>query len=102
MSDIHEISGYRYSDANLNHSHGYLLPAVLRELGCIEAGTERRIFDLGCGNGSVAVLHGDGWDVTGVKPTEGVSEANAGYPNPKLEVGSARGDLAARLGRLMW
>jgi 2-polyprenyl-3-methyl-5-hydroxy-6-metoxy-1,4-benzoquinol methylase len=63
-----------------------------------------RVFELGCGNGSVAnVLAQQGWSVTGVDPsTEGIAQANAQYPTLKLEEGSAYDDLAARFGRFRW
>lgn len=101
MSDP-DISGYRYTDANLNHSHGYLLPAVCRLLDEVTAkGTERRLFELGCGNGSVAnELARRGWEVTGVDPSvEGIAEANQAYPDLPLRTGSAYDDLAADYGR---
>lgn len=60
-----------------------------------------RIFDLGCGNGSVAsALVEDGYDVCGVDPsTEGIAQAGTAYPHIRLEVGSAYDDLVARFGR---
>jgi 2-polyprenyl-3-methyl-5-hydroxy-6-metoxy-1,4-benzoquinol methylase len=62
---------------------------------------ERRLFELGCGNGSVAhELSKRGWDVTGVDPSvEGIQQAHAAYPKLKLSNGSAYDDLAARYGR---
>jgi 2-polyprenyl-6-hydroxyphenyl methylase/3-demethylubiquinone-9 3-methyltransferase len=49
------ISGYRYDQAGFNHSHGYLLPTVFRLLdGLNLPADQRRLFELGCGNGSVA------------------------------------------------
>lgn len=101
------ISGYRYGHAGPSHSHGYLLPAVLGLLAELErsdaAGGQgaRRLFELGCGNGSVAnALTERGWDVTGVDPSvEGIAQAQAAYPHLKLEPGSAYDDLAARYGR---
>ncbi len=63
-----EISGYHYGGAELGHQHAYVLPAVLRILdGLGLPGNRRRLFELGCGNGSVAAeLASRGWDVTGV------------------------------------
>ncbi|MFB1489922.1 MULTISPECIES: class I SAM-dependent methyltransferase [unclassified Thiocapsa] len=97
-----EISGYRYDGAMLGHSHGYLLPSVLRALNALNLPTDkRRLFELGCGNGSVAsVLSQRGWDVTGVDPSvEGIAQARLAYPALKLDEGSAYDDLAARYGR---
>ena len=60
-----------------------------------------RLFDLGCGNGSVAAHMADrGWDVTGVDPSaEGIAQANRAYPDIRLEQGSAYDDLAEKYGR---
>ena len=97
------IDGYRYkAGAAHAHSHQFLMPAVRRELAAVRErlGTPR-LFDLGCGNGSVAaLLSREGWDVTGVDPsTEGISAARTAYPHLRLEPGSAYDDLAARFGR---
>lgn len=96
------ISGYRYDHAGLNCAHDYLLPTVLRLLdGLNKPAGERRLFELGCGNGSVAhALTQRGWDVTGVDPSaEGIAQANAAYPDLKLYSGSAYDDLAAQFGQ---
>jgi 2-polyprenyl-6-hydroxyphenyl methylase/3-demethylubiquinone-9 3-methyltransferase len=97
-----DISGYRYTQAGLNHSHGFLLPTVLPLLDSLSARTaEKRLFELGCGNGSVAnLLTQRGWDVTGVDPSaEGIAQANQAYPGLKLYSGSAYDDLAAHYGQ---
>lgn len=96
-----DISGYRYGGAELGHQHAYLLPTLFRlldRLGLPDG--QRRLFELGCGNGSVAnVLAQRGWDVTGVDPSvEGIAQA-AAYPDLRLECGSAYHDLAGRYGR---
>jgi len=50
-----DISGYRYPSAELGHAHSYLLPTVFRLLESLDLPHgERRLFELGCGNGSVA------------------------------------------------
>ena len=97
-----DIAGYRYSNAGCSHAHGYLLSKVRQELDAFFAGREcRRIFDLGCGNGSVsAALTEEGYDVCGVDPSaEGIAQAQAAYPFIRLESGSAYDDLVARFGR---
>ena len=49
------ISGYRYMNGAANPSHLYLLPTVLSVLASFELpSADKRIFDVGCGNGSVA------------------------------------------------
>jgi SAM-dependent methyltransferase len=99
-------SAYRWSNAELAHNAAYLLPTLLRELeqarGEIRATSgEPRLFELGCGNGSVAnVLTRQGWDVTGVDPsTEGITQAKSQFPNLKLYEGSSNDDLAGHYGR---
>jgi 2-polyprenyl-6-hydroxyphenyl methylase/3-demethylubiquinone-9 3-methyltransferase len=103
MNDTNDIDGYRYSDAELNASHAYLLPAILAELDRVAQAdsSERRIFDLGCGNGSIgAELAARYWQVTGVDPSsEGIARAKKCHPHLRLESGSAYDDLAAKYGR---
>lgn len=100
-----EISGYRWESATLTPIHDCLLPALIAELGrlrsSVPVAARGRLFELGCGNGSVAnVLAQQGWDVTGVDPsTEGITQANAQYPLLKLHEGSAYDDLAERYGQ---
>lgn len=103
MRDI-RISSYRYENPFLNQSHDVLLPGLLRVLEPLADRLEpeyRRLFELGCGNGSVAnELSERGWDVTGVDPsTEGLEQAKKAYSELKLEIGSAYDDLAARYGQ---
>ncbi len=98
-----EISGYTYDDHTLNHSHTYLLPAVSSILERLRpaAHVESRVFELGCGNGSVAQYLTDrGWRVLGVDPSEqGIAQARRANPELELHLGSAYDDLAATYGR---
>lgn len=61
----------------------------------------RRVFELGCGNGSVAhELRQRGFDVTGVDPSkQGIAQANRTHPELKLYCGSAYDDLATQYGQ---
>lgn len=96
------ITGYAYGHAGPNPSHAYLLPAVRRLLGrALPEGAPKRVFELGCGNGSVArLLAAEGYQVTGVDPSEqGIAQARRAYPGLRLEPGSAYDELAARYGR---
>ena len=95
------ISGYHYDNAATNLSHDYLLPAVRRELKALAGSGEMRLFDLGCGNGSVAFeFERLGWAVTGVDPSEeGIDQARKNYPQINLHAGSAYDDLATLFGR---
>lgn len=96
-----DIAGYTYNDASLNPSHLYLLPAVRQILDEIDFDGDRRIFELGCGNGSVAdSLTGMGYTVTGVDPsTQAVRHATSAYPHLRISQGSAYDDLVRRYGQ---
>jgi 2-polyprenyl-6-hydroxyphenyl methylase/3-demethylubiquinone-9 3-methyltransferase len=97
-----QISGYRYTGQDSSCAHSYILPAVQSELLKFFAGRgKKRVFDLGCGNGSTAAtLAAEGYDLCGVDPSvEGVAQAQAAHPNLCLEIGSAYDDLVARYGR---
>lgn len=96
-----ESVGYKYDSADCSHAHVYLLPTVRSELNKTWEDGARRLFDLGCGNGSVAAaLAHDGWDVTGVDPsTEGITKAQQTYPHLKLRQGSAYDNLSGIYGR---
>lgn len=101
MEDLKEISGYVYPNADLNESHEYLLPAVLELLDRHGRQGSKRVFELGCGNGSVAnVLTQRGYEVTGIDASlEGIGQARAAYPHLHLEMASAYDDLVAKYGR---
>lgn len=88
---------YHYDDGDLNPSHDYLLPELTRTLSDLKP---TRMFDLGCGNGSVAKFLSDsGWSVTGVDPSEkGIAQAQANHPELNLHLGSAYDDLALKFG----
>jgi 2-polyprenyl-3-methyl-5-hydroxy-6-metoxy-1,4-benzoquinol methylase len=97
-----DITGYRYDSGGQGHHHGYLLPvlvSLVEELATTKH--ERKLFELGCGNGSTAdFLSRRGWDVTGVDPSaDGIAHANASYPSLKLRSGSAYDDLARMYGQ---
>lgn len=100
-----DISGYRWHSASLTPSHEYLLPALIGQLNKNfeenRVSKCRRVFELGCGNGSVAnILVQQGWSVTGVDPSlEGIAHANKIYPNLNLYQGSAYDDLVSRFGQ---
>jgi 2-polyprenyl-3-methyl-5-hydroxy-6-metoxy-1,4-benzoquinol methylase len=94
-------SEYGYSEkSSLGHHIGYLGPALLQRVDDITNKDATRIFDLGCGNGSIAALLAQrGHMLQGVDPSEsGIAAAQKTYPGLQLEVGSAYDDLAARYG----
>ena len=78
-------SGYNYfKDTSLDDHHSFLIPRVLilndfRN----ELKGKNSIFELGCGNGSVAnVLTKEGWNVVGVDPSiKSIKLANDGFPD---------------------
>jgi 2-polyprenyl-6-hydroxyphenyl methylase/3-demethylubiquinone-9 3-methyltransferase len=96
------VTNYKYEDAKLNDSHNFLLPKVYKILNKIHLPNYKKsLFDLGCGNGSVAnLLTKQGWYVVGVDASsEGIREAKIAYPNLKLHYGSAYDDLGAIYGK---
>jgi 2-polyprenyl-6-hydroxyphenyl methylase/3-demethylubiquinone-9 3-methyltransferase len=96
-----EISGYVWENAELTNAHDHLLPELKRILAsdAVPQGG-KRLFELGCGNGSVAnELVRLGWEVSGVDPSEqGIAQANARFPAIPLRIGSAYDDLASQYG----
>jgi len=94
------VSDYQYSDGRLNESHEYLLPALVSILNSLDA-PEKRLFELGCGNGSVAAaMTMLGYDVTGIDASEqAITQANRHHPELKLKRGSAYDDLAGLYGQ---
>jgi 2-polyprenyl-3-methyl-5-hydroxy-6-metoxy-1,4-benzoquinol methylase len=98
---VSDISGYKHEDASLNEAHGYLLPATIDLLKRTSSSVrEKTLFDLGCGNGSIANRIAElGFRVTGVDPSvEGVAQANRHYPNLNVRIGSAYEDLRSQFG----
>jgi 2-polyprenyl-3-methyl-5-hydroxy-6-metoxy-1,4-benzoquinol methylase len=97
-----DISGYAYEDGDLNPSHDYLVPSLLEILGSLDiVKNQKRIFELGCGNGAVAeVLTRYGYQLTGVDVSvQGVEQAQRRHPHLSLQLGSAYDRLADTYGR---
>lgn len=96
------LAAYHYADSAPPHTQAYLLPPVLAALSQVKwAGSPRRVFELGCGNGSTAAeLAGYGYEVVGVDPSEaGIQLARQAHPHLEFYLGSAYDDLAGRYGR---
>ncbi len=96
---ITDISGYTYSQATCGCAHDYLLPAIIKVLRQVEV-PHKKVFDLGCGNGSVANwFTSQGYEVAGVDPSgTGIAEANRAFPELNLKVGSAYDPLHETFG----
>lgn len=87
---------YAYDDPELNGSHLYLLPAVDAKIIRLKPS---RIFDLGCGNGSVANALSRHCPVDGVDLSDSaIRNARQAYPHLRLELRSVYDDLAAEFG----
>jgi 2-polyprenyl-6-hydroxyphenyl methylase/3-demethylubiquinone-9 3-methyltransferase len=102
VPSIDDDSGYTWRDELPTCAHGYIWPFLARLIDRLPlTGKDRRVFDLGCGNGATAHwLSERGWEVTGVDPSEeGIRTALRAWPELRLEQGSAYDDLAARFGR---
>jgi 2-polyprenyl-3-methyl-5-hydroxy-6-metoxy-1,4-benzoquinol methylase len=104
MSNIESLD-YSYTDGELNSSHSYLVPAVLKALkqnnGPKTGGSAQRLIDLGCGNGSVAnVLAHHGYQVIGVDASEsGIAQGRQRFAHLELHVRSVYEDLASQFGQ---
>jgi 2-polyprenyl-3-methyl-5-hydroxy-6-metoxy-1,4-benzoquinol methylase len=92
-----ETTEYLYDSDHSLYSHDYLLAKVVP---IVAAARPERIFDLGCGNGSIADRLSKHAPVTGVDISEsGVQIANRSFPHLKIEVGSVYDNLSAKYGR---
>jgi 2-polyprenyl-3-methyl-5-hydroxy-6-metoxy-1,4-benzoquinol methylase len=83
------------------HTNAYLLPVVFEVLsGVNRNGRRKRVFDLGCGDGTVArAMARAGYEVVGVDPSKArIAQAKMRYPDLLLSVGSSQQDLAKKYG----
>ena len=81
-------------------NHWLTMAKVMQLLSAINTGADRRVFELGCGNGAVAAkLSSLGYQVTGIDASdEGIRNANKQFPALDLYQGSAYDPLAATYG----
>jgi 2-polyprenyl-3-methyl-5-hydroxy-6-metoxy-1,4-benzoquinol methylase len=88
---------FGYDTAEHDKYHFRILPPLLDMLG--RCG-QRRVFEVGCGNGSMAnALSKLGFKVSGIDLSEqGIAKANAAYPHLDLRVGSVYDDLRSQYG----
>lgn len=91
---------YDYTSSKATQNHGYLWPAVLRELPAVGGAQRVRILDLGCGSGAFCrVLARQGYDVCGCDLSEsGIALARDAAPECRFETLSVYDDLAAAFG----
>jgi 2-polyprenyl-3-methyl-5-hydroxy-6-metoxy-1,4-benzoquinol methylase len=96
-----DISGFVWNDASDSCAHEYLYPPVRKILTDLSLpSSNKRLLDLGCGNGSLtARLHDLGWSVVGIDPSQqGIAAARAKHPQLDFRQMSAYEDLRASLG----
>lgn len=101
MSEI-SAKAFAWEDAECGTAHAYLLPKLAKIIEAVRTPEgDKKIFDLGCGNGSVAAwLAQKGWKVSGVDLSEeGIARARAAYPHLDLQIGSAYDPLENKYGR---
>jgi 2-polyprenyl-3-methyl-5-hydroxy-6-metoxy-1,4-benzoquinol methylase len=98
--NLNTHSGYAWDSAEHTCAHKYLMPKILGILSKID-NPKKTIFDLGCGNGSVAhQLDRLGYKVRGIDASkQGVRQANKAYPHLKIKWGSAYDDLRKKYGQ---
>jgi 2-polyprenyl-3-methyl-5-hydroxy-6-metoxy-1,4-benzoquinol methylase len=102
MKNINSISNYYFGNSQLDKLHTLLLPIVLLVLEKLNLPADKKfIFDLGCGNGSVAnFISTKGWIVTGIDPSiDGIKQANLAFPALNLQRGSAYENLSEKYGQ---
>jgi 2-polyprenyl-6-hydroxyphenyl methylase/3-demethylubiquinone-9 3-methyltransferase len=88
---------YRYDSSEAKFTSAYLWPRLVATLWEL-APPPRRVFEIGCGNGSTAGILG--YEVTGIDAsTSGIEIAQQAVPQAQFAVASVYDDLAARFGR---
>ena len=90
---------YRHKVAGLTRSGNDLHPAVEKILFSTQ-GIDKRVFEIGCGNGSMAnLLSSAGFDVVATDPSKhNIELARSNFPVVTFEEYSAYDDLAGRFG----
>ena len=97
---VTDPSGYQYFDEAHSHSNDYLLPTLAAVLGNLNP-NDRRLFEIGCGNGSTAEwLEDCGWCVSGIDPSEqGIRVAQTYRPGLDLHLSALTPQTAAAYGQ---
>lgn len=102
MSDIDNVSTYKYTHSGHCDHHAYLLPSLLDTLHGLDGKVGgRRLLDFGCGNGTIAnIIASHGFDVVGIDAsTEGIAIARKDYPDLALHRASVYDDLVGAYGQ---
>ncbi len=91
---------FKWGNASLTCAHSYLMPKVISILQSFPDEMEKKIFDLGCGNGSVDFeLDRLGWRTTGIDSSEeGIEKSRKAYPHLDLHLGSVYDSLTEQYG----
>jgi len=90
---------YRYNSTDPTWSNQYLWEP-LEKIVLSEGAEDKRIFEVGCGNGATAgMLYKHGFNITAIDPSEsGIKLAKSGFPHVNFVEGSAYDDLANKYG----
>jgi 2-polyprenyl-3-methyl-5-hydroxy-6-metoxy-1,4-benzoquinol methylase len=88
--DEKTLEEYQYTDSNPTYSHGYLWPTVSKIVADNIPSDDKRIFEIGCGNGANAkLLSKMGFAVTGIDTSvSGVDMARKGCAEGVFDVAS--------------
>lgn len=89
---------FDWPNSTPEHTHVYLLPAILSF--CPPLGAGVRVLDVGCGNGSMAgEFINRGCDVVGIDLSEsGIRIARQNYPRARFEILAADDRILSNLG----
>ena len=97
-----DLASYPYSDALCHTHHNYLDGYVLEILAQLSwPDGERRVFELGCGNGSFAkIMTEQGYTVTAIDTSiDGIKLARCSFPGIAFDNGSAYDNLSKKFGK---
>jgi 2-polyprenyl-3-methyl-5-hydroxy-6-metoxy-1,4-benzoquinol methylase len=98
-SESSPYKDYGFPDARPSHMDRYLLP-LLFELAESLAAPNKRVLDVGCGNGAIAAQFlACGYDVVGIDlSTTGIEVARKNFPAGRFEIMPADEHILQRLG----
>lgn len=88
---------YSYKSSEPDHSHDYLFDPVVE---LVKALQPTKIFEVGCGNGSLANRLSEYVAISGIdSSSSAIDVARNAFPHLNLNVGSAYDDLASQYGQ---